>query len=809
MGTIWIKEFVGGLDTRRMPETTSGGVLIKAVDGHITRGGEFQKRAAFVPVYTLPDGRTVDLAAGKNSLFVFGHDAPPTLPAGVEYQRLQHPDGVTALIAVPSYDLYGGKIYAVGEFADGSRYHFYDGVRIPDWFDGRARASFRVTAGSTTAATSAVGSFEVTGGTLSAGVNRFTNITIDGVAIISGAVDHTGNNSTTASAIATAINSFSSSPDYSASASGQTVTITAVATGPAANGKTIVVSVGGNATAGNIVNMAGGANAATSSLDSLKVDGVEILSAPVTWATSNSNTAALIAASVNAAISTPDYSATAVNETVNIVAASAGSSANNRVVAFTLSSGLAVTPSTGLVLAGGSDPTPAAAAVGSFDITGGTNNVANQITDIKINGVSIISGAVTHTGTNSTTATAVAAAINSFSSTPDYTASADGVKVTVTAANTGTDVNGQSIVVTTTGNFTVGNSQAMSGGAVSEATYVPGTFVKTIGSRVHSVSGSNEHFSGIKQPTKWTTDTTGAGFIDMSTQESGSENLTALARYQKWVAVFAERVIQIWYFDSDPSLNAQSQVLNNTGTSCPLSVTQFGDSDLFYCSESGLRSLRARDASNAASTTDVGVPVDPLIVEQLRTLSDEQRKRVVGVIEPGEGRFWLSMLNKIFVFSFFSGAKVSAWTTYEPSYFTGDNKVTFEAQNLVTFRRKVFVRSGNTIYVYGGLGSALEYDKTEAEMWLPYLDAERPTAKKQTTGFDAACEGRWEVRAAMDPTDLDASDKIGVVSGTTYVGNAIETVGAFTHLSLRFKSQGEGAARVGAAVIHYADGSPD
>ena len=109
MGTIWVREFTGGLDTRRMPATTSGGVLIKAVDGHINRGGEFEKRAAFVHKYRLPANVTKGLAAGKSGLFVFGDAAPPTMPSGVTYQRLQHPDGSTALSRVLSYDLYAGK----------------------------------------------------------------------------------------------------------------------------------------------------------------------------------------------------------------------------------------------------------------------------------------------------------------------------------------------------------------------------------------------------------------------------------------------------------------------------------------------------------------------------------------------------------------------------------------------------------------------------------------------------------------------------------------------------------------------------
>ena len=275
MGTIWVRDFQGGLDARRIPETSAGGTLLAATDGHINSGGEFEKRAAFVDTYALPASVTKGLAHTSAGLYVFGDGAPPSMPSGVSYQRLQHPDGSTALSRILSYDLYADKIYVVGEFADGGRYHFYDGVRVPAWYDGRSRASFNVTGGAVNAATSAVGSFEVTGGTSNPGVNEITDITIDGVSIISTTdIDHTGNNATTAAAIASAINSHNSSPEYTSTASGQTVTVAATATGTAANGKAIIVSVAGNFTTGNHVNMAGGAASTTSTLSNLTVDGV-------------------------------------------------------------------------------------------------------------------------------------------------------------------------------------------------------------------------------------------------------------------------------------------------------------------------------------------------------------------------------------------------------------------------------------------------------------------------------------------------------------------------------------------------------
>lgn len=697
MGTIWVKEFVGGLDARRLPETTAGGVLILATDGHINRGGEFEKRAAFVPTYDLPAGQTVSLAAGKSSIYVFGSEASPAVPPGVSYQRLQHPDGVTALVRVPSYDLHGGLIYAVGEFADGSIHHFYDGVRVTDWFDGRARASFTITAGGVQPATYAIGSFDVTAGTSNPGVNAITNVTVNGVAIMSGAVNHTGNNTTTATALANAINSFTSTPDYTATTSGTKVIIQAAVTGTAPNGFVVATTTIGDAATGNVQNMSGGANTTTSALSDLKVNGVSIISGPVTWATSNENTADLISAAINGYTSTPEYEATAVGNRVNIVAAAAGTTSNGYLVTPTLVAGLTIDPSTDLVLSGGVD---------------------------------------------------------------------------------------------------------------SDA-FVPGTFVKTVGSRMHSLSGSVEHFSGLSQPTKWTTDTTGAGFIDMSTQDSGSETLTALAKYQQYLAVFAERLIQIWYFDSDPTLNAQKQALNNTGTASPRSVTQFGDNDLFYLDESGIRSLRARDASNAAATTDIGVPIDPLIVEKLRTMSASDREKIFGLIEPTGGRFWLCMIDTIFVFSFFQGAKVSAWSTYSATINDGTETTAIDIDDVCVFRRKVYIRSGDKIFVYGGLTNDVQYDNTSAKAWLPFLDGGKPTARKTFEGMDVAAAGLWEVRAAMRVGNSDVTDLIGHIAGTTYDLLRIGSVGQFSHISPHFESRGNGPARLSATVVHYSGGGQD
>ena len=463
MPTIWVKKIDGGLDVRRLPETTQGGVLIKAEDGHLNRGGEFEKRAAFVPEYTLPAG-TVSLAADPDGIYVFGSDATPVgIPSGVTYQRLQN--GAKTLSKVKSWDLYTGDIYAVALYTDNTLSGFYNGAIDADFPSG-------------------------------------------------------------------------------------------------------------------------------------------------------------------------------------------------------------------------------------------------------------------------------------------------------------------------------------------------GTFYMTIGTKGTALAGPDVNFSEVGNTEQWTAGT-GVGFIDMSQYLSGAETLTALADYQNGTAVFSERTVQIWTFAASVASSMRSQTLRNTGTASPRSVTGFGDGDVFYLDESGLRSLRARDSSNAASTSGIGVRIDPLIVAKLRSLTADERANVIGLVEPQDGRFWLIMKDTIYVFTYFPEDKISGWSTYTTTYYVGGVETSFNVDDAVVFNRRVYLRSGNTIFVYGGLSTGQTKDATVAEAWLPYLDADNPTKSKQWRGFDAAVSGEWAVAAGMSLIDNTVEENVCIISRTTYNDERIAALGESTHLSLRFRSRGSTAAVLSACALHY------
>ena len=82
--------------------------------------------------------------------------------------------------------------------------------------------------------------------------------------------------------------------------------------------------------------------------------------------------------------------------------------------------------------------------------------LGEQVTAVTINGIAIISGAITAGGSStSALATQIRDAINAYASAPEYTATVSGSTVTVAAATAGAGENGKTIVVNTTQTGTV------------------------------------------------------------------------------------------------------------------------------------------------------------------------------------------------------------------------------------------------------------------------------------------------------------------------------------------------------------------
>jgi hypothetical protein len=696
-------DFKAGVDRRRPISAGVTGTLWECVNAHITRGGDIEKRKAFVETYALEPG-TFGLAQAAGDLYVFGSAVAPAMPADVTYQRLQHPDAL-AMTRIVDVDTFNGKLYVVAEYSDGATYHFYDGVIVASLVNGAVRASM----------------------TNNSGIAAHLNTLIDADAAYDPAV--LANVITVTAAVAgVPFTITSATVNKTGGTDDQTAVVATTTPASAAVTVAAVTEVLASAT---FTVAAGSVSAGVNTTNSITVNGAQILGASVDHTGNNTTTAAAIVAQCVSFASTPEYTVTNSGAVVTITAlAGTGATPNGFAVAITNGGNVVTTPASGIVLAGGVTA-----------VVGGTTPAVKQVSTITIGGT--------------------------FEA-------GDKFRVTLDGKNFG---------------FT---------GSTSFGT----TAVLTHESKVYTTAGSITQFSGVNAPAGNDSDvSTGAGSINMSNHSAGSEALTGLEVYQAKLAVFSRRVIQIWTMASDPASNAKFQILKKTGSRATRSIYAYGDNDLMYLSDSGIRSLRARDSGNQAAVFDIGTVIDPLVKTHVSTLTAEQIEAAVSVIDPEDGRFWMAIGNKIFVYTNFISVGISAWSVYEPGFVPSD---------MVDVDDRVYVRSDDTIYLYGGPDND-SYDTDEDDNYPvtvqpPYVHSDKPASGRQLCGYNADVENVWDLKLYISPAHPTEYVDIGLIEGFQYNDGMIGAVGQATHVSPKLVCTTPGAARVSNMAVHFTKG---
>ena len=201
------------------------------------------------------------------------------------------------------------------------------------------------------------------------------------------------------------------------------------------------------------------------------------------------------------------------------------------------------------------------------------------------------------------------------------------------------------------------------------------TFCSTFKNKVYVLAGATAYFSALGDPTIWDDpNAAGDSFITMSNFWAAPEPLVATAPYQGRLLFVSRRNVQIWATDPDPANYAITQVLPYIGTFAPLSVQAVGDMDVYMLYDSGVRSVRVRDASNNAIIADVGTPIDAILAPLIAALSDDQKAACCGIVDPAANRYWIYIPNPddspgtIFTFSYWPSSQIAAWGSYTPSY---------------------------------------------------------------------------------------------------------------------------------------------
>lgn len=306
-------------------------------------------------------------------------------------------------------------------------------------------------------------------------------------------------------------------------------------------------------------------------------------------------------------------------------------------------------------------------------------------------------------------------------------------------------------------------------GGTSQPAHVA-TRLITFDSKLYAYGNSSFiYFCDIGDPTTWiSTSTSGAGFINMATKESGSLEVIGAARYQTGLAFFSTDNIQTWTLDPDPAKNAVDRTLLASGAIAGRSCVTYGNNDTFYLSRSGIRSIQARMVGTVAPfVSDAGNAIDTLIQTAMQAAGTTKTSKAVGTIELVDGRYMLALDDKIYVLSYFPGSKITGWSWYEPTEITD-----FSADWVSVDEGKLYIRSGDDVYIYGG-DTGTEYDSTAADMYpvtvgLPFLSGKRPSNKKTVNAYDVSAVNEWLVEALVDPRNEARKVVVGTLSEDTY-----------------------------------------
>jgi hypothetical protein len=193
--------------------------------------------------------------------------------------------------------------------------------------------------------------------------------------------------------------------------------------------------------------------------------------------------------------------------------------------------------------------------------------------------------------------------------------------------------------------------------------------------------------------------------------------------------------------------------------------------------------------------SDIGTNIDDLIASDLAGLDDFTKSRAVGVIEPKDGRYWLAIGSKIYVYSYFPTPGISAWSTYEPG---------FTVNYFAYANNQIYARSGDTVYLYGG-ADGNTYDNCQVDIIFPYLDAGKPAHTKTLHAIDLTCQGTWDIFVGCDTTAPDIRDFVDTVDKSSFDLSRLQAAGMGTHIGIRMKTNPNysGPAKIGNFAAHF------
>jgi hypothetical protein len=279
----------------------------------------------------------------------------------------------------------------------------------------------------------------------------------------------------------------------------------------------------------------------------------------------------------------------------------------------------------------------------------------------------------------------------------------------------------------------------------------PQSWIAVIGaSKVFSPFADVVRFSAVNNPLDWSA-RQDAGFLPTGMQASGDPQVRAMGLYRGNLVAWTNSSMQVWQIDPDPQRMTLLDVIQGIGCRWPRSVAAM-QSDLFFLSPQGVRSVSVSAGTGSLAAGDVGTPIDSLIETILRTNSAVDP---IGLYLPNEGQYWLIFpgdARMAFVLTLSPSAGVVAWSRYT---------FPWAVRDAIVHEGELVIRAGNDLYQ---LDHAATMDDAGADQprvsigvliqW-PWLDFGSPGTDKTFTGFDVLTTAPCRVSFGYDENYID------------------------------------------------------
>ena len=325
-----------------------------------------------------------------------------------------------------------------------------------------------------------------------------------------------------------------------------------------------------------------------------------------------------------------------------------------------------------------------------------------------------------------------------------------------------------------------------------------GTYARVWRSKMYRIDGPYLRFSGVNNPAQndpASVDEPGAGFINMALNDPDGENLMGMEVYYAQMAVMSRLQAQMWTLNPDLTQDQIGQLLR-IGTIAPHSMVQFGTGDVLFLSDSGVRSLHAMNINLAAAVEDAGSAIDLILIPIIEA-DETAAANAVATVQPINGRYWLGLLDTIYVLSYYPAGNITAWSTFKPG---------FNTKWFARVLNQIYVMDdANNVYLYAGLDGQT-YDSCTVTVTTPHHSADAPTENKRIKSIDVMCQGQWSLSVGMLASNTNIFELVGNMVDNTYGAMSIPFAGYGTHFGVQMVNQAPGPALLAAIHLNLFEG---